>query len=80
MTYGFDHLTLARRQEIGAWLLSLALATTSPVAVAAALLDEMRRRRLIVPGPSVIKELVAAATIAAERHVARQLTAGLSRA
>jgi TnpA family transposase len=77
--YGFGHLTPARRREIGAWLLPVALATTSPVAVAAALLDEMRRRRLIVPGPSVIEELVAAAMTAAERHVARQLIAGLSR-
>lgn len=78
--YGFGHLTPAHRREIGAWLLPVALATTSPVAVAATGLDEMRRRRLIVPGPSVIEELVAAAMTAAERHVARQLTAGLSRA
>ncbi len=80
VAYGFGHLTPARRREIGAWLLPVALATPSSVAVAAALLDEMRRRRLIVPGPSVIEELVAAAMTAAERHVARQLTAGLSRA
>jgi TnpA family transposase len=78
--YGFGHLTPARRQEIGAWLLPVALAVTSPAVVAAALLDEMRRHRLIVPGPSVVEELVAAATTAAERHVARQLTTGLSRA
>ena len=77
--YGFGHLTPARRQGIGAWLLPVALATTSAAAVAAALLDEMHRRRLIVPGPSVVEELVAAAMTAAERHVARQLTAGLSR-
>ena len=79
MAYGFGHLTPACRREIGAWLLPVALASTSPAVVAAALLDEMRRRRLIVPGPSVIEELVAAAMTAAERHVARQLTAGLSR-
>jgi TnpA family transposase len=78
--YGFSHLTPAGRREIGAWLLPVALATTSPAVVAAALLDEMRRRRLIVPGPSVVEELVAAAMTAAERHVARQLVAGLSRA
>ena len=78
--YGFGHLTPAHRREIGAWLLPLALATTDPGAVAAALLDEMRRRRLIVPGSSVVEELVAAAMTAAERHVAHQLTAGLSRA
>jgi TnpA family transposase len=79
-TYGFGHLTPACRQEIGAWLLPVALGTTNVAVVAAALLDELRRRRLIVPGPSVIEELVAVALTAAERHVARQLTAGLSRA
>ncbi len=78
--YGFGHLTPAHRREIGAWLLPVALATTDPGAVATALLGEMRRRRLIVPGPSVVEELVAAAMTAAERHVAHQLTAGLSRA
>ena len=78
--FGFADLTPARRREIGAWLLPVALATTGAAAVAAALLDETRRHRLIVPGPSVVEELVAAAMTAAERHVARQLTAGLSRA
>lgn len=74
VTYGFGHLTPACREEIGAWLLPVALGTTNAVVVATALLDELRRRRLIVPGPYVIEEMVAA-----ERHVARQLTAGLSR-
>ena len=77
--YGFGHLTPVCRQEIGAWLLPVALATTNAAVVAAALLEELRRRRLIVPGPSVVEELVAAALTAADRHVARQLTAGLSR-
>src|SRR5215211_581091 len=36
--YGFGQLTPARRQEIAAWLLLVALATTSPAAVAVALL------------------------------------------
>lgn len=52
----------------------VALATTDIPAVATALMDELRRRRLIVPGPSVIERLVAAATVLAERHVAHQLT------
>jgi TnpA family transposase len=78
--YGFGHLTPVCRQEIGAWLLPVALATTNAAVVATALLEELRRRRLIVPGPSVVEELVAAALTAADRHVARQLTAGLSRA
>lgn len=73
-TFGFTDLTPARRRELGAWLLPVALATTSAMVVAAALLEETRRRRLIVPGPSVVEELTAAALTAAERHVARQIT------
>lgn len=50
----------------------MALATTSPMAFAAALIEEARRRRLIEPGVSVVEELTAVALTAAERHVARQ--------
>jgi TnpA family transposase len=73
-TFGLADLTPARRREIGAWLLPVALATTSAPVVAATLLEETRRRRLIVPGPSVVEELTAAALTAAERRVARQIT------
>jgi TnpA family transposase len=77
-TFGFADLTPARRCEFAAWLLPVALATTSAMAVAAALLEETRRRRLIVPGASVVEELTAAALTAAERHVARQITARIT--
>lgn len=76
--FGFTDLTPARRREVARWLLPVALASTSAATVAAALLDETRRRRLIIPGPLAVEELVAAALTSAERHVARQLTQGLS--
>jgi TnpA family transposase len=60
------------------WLPPVALATTSAQAVAAALMDELRRCRLVVSGPSTIERLVAAALARAERHVAVQLTRGLT--
>ena len=56
----------------------IALATTNAIQLAAALMDELRRRRIIAPGPSVIERLVAAVLVVAERHVAGQLTIGLS--
>jgi hypothetical protein len=59
-------------------LLPVALATTSAQAVAAALMDELRRRRVVVSGRSTIERLVAAALARAERHVAVQLTRGLT--
>ena len=46
--------------------------------VAAALMDELRRRRIIATGPSIVERLVAAVLVVAERHVAGQLTAALS--
>jgi hypothetical protein len=41
-------------------------------------MDELRRRRIITPGPFVVEQLVAGATVLAERHVAGQLTGGLA--
>lgn len=65
-------------RELLAWLLPIASATTNASSVAAALMDELRRRRIIAPGPSVIERLVAAVLVVAERHVAVQLTSALS--
>jgi hypothetical protein len=56
----------------------VALATTGAPAIAQALMEELRRRRVIAPGPSIIERLVAAALVLAERHVAHQLTRGLT--
>jgi len=41
-------------------------------------MDELRRRRIVAPGPSVVERLVAAVLVVAERHVAGQLTRNLS--
>jgi len=56
----------------------VALATTNALAITAALMDELRRRRIVAPGPSVVERLVAAVLVVAERHVAGQLTRNLS--
>ena len=76
--FGFADLTPALRREFLGWLLPVALATTSAPGIAQALMEELRRRSLIAPGPFVIEQLVAAALIMAERHVAGQLTRNLS--
>src|SRR3712207_764761 len=64
-SFGFTDLTTWRRQILE-WLLPMALATTNAQTVATALLEELRRRRIIVPGPSTIERLVAAALVLAE--------------
>jgi uncharacterized protein DUF4158 len=42
-------------REMLAWLLPVALATTNAVTVAATLMDELRRRKVLAPGSSVIE-------------------------
>src|SRR4051794_11530914 len=76
--FGFTELGLPQRREILAWLRPMALATTGAPAIARALMEELRRRRAIVPGPFIIERLVAVALMLAERHVAHQLTRGLT--
>ena len=76
--FGFSMFAPGHGRELLAWLLPIALATTSATAVAAALMDELRQRRIIAPGPSVVERLVAAVLLMAERHVAGQLTRSLS--
>ncbi len=65
-------------QQSLAWLLPVALATTNALAITAALMDELRRRRIVAPGLSVVERLIAAVLVVAERHVAGQLTRNLS--
>ena len=77
--FGFTDLAPSRRRML-AWLLPVALATTDALAVAEALMDELRRQRITVPGPSAVERLVAATLLLAERHVAAQLTRGLTEA
>jgi hypothetical protein len=67
-------------RELLFWLLPIALATTSAPAIATTLMDELRRRRIIAPGPFVVERLVAGVLGRAERHVAGQLARGLSSA
>jgi TnpA family transposase len=76
--FGFHMYAPGHGREILAWLLPVALATTNALTIVVALMDELRRRRNVAPGPSVIERLVAAVLVVAERHVAGQLTRGLS--
>ena len=74
-------LSASRRsisRELLAWLLPVALGKTSAATIAATLMDELRRRSLIVPGPSLVDRAgLTAAMASAERQVAHQLTRGL---
>jgi TnpA family transposase len=76
--FGFQMYAHGHGREMLAWLLPVALATTNAVTVAATLMDELRRRKVLAPGSSVIERLIAAVLVVAERHVAGQLTRNLS--
>jgi len=76
--FGFRMFAPGHGRDLLAWLLPVALATTSAQAVAATLMDELRRRRIVAPGSSVVERLVAAGLVLAERHVAVQLTRSLT--
>jgi TnpA family transposase len=78
--FGFVAMERPQRHDLLAWLLPVALATTRASAIATALMDEVRQRQFIAPGPSVIERMVAAAMLLAERRVADQLTKGLTTA
>jgi len=75
--FGFRTFAPEHKRELMAWLLPVALGHADAVAIAATLMDKLRRRKIIAPGPSTIERLVAAASRLAERQVARQLTKDL---
>lgn len=78
--FGFTPLSRPVRADLKSWLLPVALTTTSGAELARLLLDEFRRRRVIVPGMTVAERMVAQALLGAERHVAELLTRKLTTA
>ena len=75
--FGFRPFTGSARAEVEAWLATRAIEARSGPELAGWLLDEIRRRRVIVPGPSTIERLCADALVRAEREVLARLTDGL---
>ncbi|NJN37297.1 MAG: DUF4158 domain-containing protein [Nitrospiraceae bacterium] len=76
--FGFQSLSRPLRAALQEWLLPVALTTTSGAHLARILLDEFRRRQIIVPGISLIERMSAQALLLAERHVADLLTRQLT--
>ena len=76
--FGFRPFCRPVQAELQAWLLPIALTTTNGAALARMLLDEFRRRRLIVPGITPVERMVGKALLDAERHVGELLTQKLT--
>jgi hypothetical protein len=75
--YGFVDLTHPHRQALQDWLLGVALVTTDGVAVVAALAEEMRRRRIVIPGVTVLERLAAEVISTADGQVIKSIAGRL---
>src|SRR5208283_3219971 len=69
--FGFSDLTDATKAELKQWLAPIALKTTDGHAVLVALIEELRRRQIIIPGVSVVERLAAQAMHTAEKTATR---------
>lgn len=76
--FGFQQLGRPLRAELQEWLLPIALTTTSGAHLTRILLEEFRRRQVIVPGITFVERMAAQALLWAERHVADLLTCQLT--
>lgn len=65
-------------RELAHWLVAAAIQTTQGIVLTRAVVDELRRRHIVVPPLRVIELLVATASTRAQREVYRLLTAPLS--
>lgn len=74
--FGFTTLSRPEQASLQAWLLPVALTTTSGSELAARLGAEFRRRRIIIPGVSALERMSGVAMLAAERRVEAILSRG----
>lgn len=72
--FGFQDLTRPNRARLQAWLAPLALRSVDGLVVMTALLEEMRRQRMIIPGVTVVERLAARAMDAADLIVVQSLS------
>lgn len=79
--YGFSELSHPHRADLLAFARGVTIASTKDKFVVAALADEMRRRRIVIPGITVLERLARQACTEAEEtlftDVARRLTPDL---
>jgi Domain of unknown function (DUF4158) len=71
----FDRVT---HRKMAKWLLAVAMQATQGIVLAQALIEELRRCRIVLPSVSVIGRLCAEVATRAQRHVHRALTESLT--
>ncbi|WP_380090099.1 DUF4158 domain-containing protein [Deinococcus radiopugnans] len=65
---GYSELSRHQGAELRDWLVTVAVVTDQPFALMSALMDEVRRRHLLVPRFSVLERLVRSARVRADQH------------
>jgi TnpA family transposase len=78
--YGFQTFSAERYRELAAWLLPTALDTGKGPVLVAELVEEIRRRRIILPSLPVVERLCSEVRNRAERQIWRTLATGLTKA
>ncbi|MEO7468508.1 MAG: Tn3 family transposase [Sphingobium limneticum] len=76
--FGFRQLSRPIHAELQAWLLPIALTMTGGIDLARILMEEFRRRQIIVPGITSLERMVSKALLDAERNVGDLLTGNLT--
>jgi TnpA family transposase len=77
--HGFRPFTSHLRAELVDTLVTAAMGMTDGGMLASAMVEEMRRRKVIIPGITVVERLCADILVEAERRALQRLTEGLSR-
>lgn len=78
--FGFRQLSRPVHAELQAWLLPIALTMTGGIDLSRILMEEFRRRQIIVPGVTSVERMVSKALLDAERKVGELLTSSLTSA
>ncbi|WP_158263832.1 DUF4158 domain-containing protein [Deinococcus arcticus] len=65
---GYVELSRHLNHEVRDWLIPLAVVTDPPFGLMSALMDELRRRRILVPRFTVLERLVHSARLRADQH------------
>lgn len=71
--YGYRSFEGLAREELTGWAINRAEECSTNEALATAAMEEMRRRRIIVPAPTTVERLCADALVAAERRIAHRI-------
>ena len=71
--YGYRPFEGMVREQFQTWLVDAAIEARTSEALTAAMLDELRARRIIVPGPTTVERACADALVAAERRIAHRI-------